>query len=304
MRVLVVGAAGFLGQATVAAFARAGHDVVGMVRRPEQDRLVQALGGAARRGDLFDAGSLTTALEGCDLAIHLAQTDSPELPERRRVRVDGAERLVAALRAAHVSRLIVGSGYWVYPDTPGVITETTPVAPRSISQVNFDTEEVARRAAGPGGLEVGVVRPGMVYGDGSWFRSMVDELRAGTYRYIVDGSNILSPIHWSDCGDAFRVVAEHWSDGGLFLAVDDEPVSTRAFAEFVSTRLGSALPTGISVEAAAREWGDDLAALNLANRRVSNERLRSLGWEPKCPTYRDGVPGVLEAMGAPSRAGT
>jgi nucleoside-diphosphate-sugar epimerase len=300
MRVLVTGAAGFLGAATVGAFSREGHTVHALVRSREQFAAIERRGGRPVLGDVLDGPSLEKAAARCDVAVHLAQPSDGTMEERRSVRVEGVRRLIRALRTAHVPRLVVGSGYWVYPDTPGDLTEESAIRPVSISQVNFETEEAARSAAREGGLDTIVVRPGMVYGAGSWFADIVSELRAGRYRYIGDGANHLSPVERDDTGAAFRLIAERAEAGSTYLVVDDRPVPTRTFAEFVATRLGVPAPGSMTLEEARREWGAELAELNRANRAASNAKLRTLGWVPRFPQYEAGVPGVLESMVPPT----
>jgi nucleoside-diphosphate-sugar epimerase len=299
MRVLVTGAGGFLGRNVVAALASGSHDVRGLVRSRAQSDGVVAQRGTPVVGDLLDPVTLPGAVAGCDVVIHLAQSSSDSLEERRAVRVGGVRNLIPAMHQAGAKRLLVGSGYWVFADNPGTVTEGSPLAPLSVSRINFDTEEAAREHARRGGLEVVVLRPGMVYGDGSWFREMVTELRAGSYRYVGPGENYLSPIHEEDAGAAFRRVVEEWHPGETYLAVDDHPETTRGFAEFVAERLRSPEPRVISRDDAEGAWGRDLARLNIASRAASNAKLKGLGWAPSFRSYRDGVPDILSKMMGP-----
>jgi nucleoside-diphosphate-sugar epimerase len=173
----------------------------------------------------------------------------------------------------------------------------------SISQINYEAEEVGRAAAARGELDTIVVRPGMVYGNGSWFREMAREIRSGTYRYVGDGANHLSPVHREDTGQAFRAIAERGVPGSTYLVVDDAPVSTLEFSTFLAGELKAPAPSSIRSEDAGREWGPEIATLNAANRSASNTKLRSLGWVPRFPTYRTGVPGVVEELQFTSSAG-
>ena len=234
MRVAVVGAAGFLGSAVVAALTEQGHTVRGLVRSAAQSERISRLGAAPVRGDLVSGRGLAELLEGCEAAVHLAQAAEGDLEDRRRVRVEGGRRLVAAAGTAGVRRIVIGSGYWVYRSSPEPIVEDSPIDPRSISLVNFETEQVAREAASRERFEVVYVRPGMVYGDGSWFGEMVRELRAGTYRHLGDGSNFMSPIHLADAASAFGAILERGAPGATYLAVDEAPVRVHDFASFVA----------------------------------------------------------------------
>ncbi|MCI4360485.1 MAG: NAD(P)H-binding protein, partial [Thermoplasmata archaeon] len=232
VRVAVTGASGFLGAEVVRALAREGHEVRGLVRRPADLVPLSSVGATGVLGDVTIAASLPQLVDGCDQVIHLAQSGSGDIDARRLVRVDGCRKLGEAAIVAGARRLVVGSGYWVYRSSPDVITEESALDPRSISLVNHETELAAHAMGADGAIEVAVVRPGMVYGNGSWFRQMVHEIRTKEYRYVDDGANFLSPIHLHDLGTAFRTVVERAPAGETYIAVDDEPVTTRDFAAF------------------------------------------------------------------------
>lgn len=299
MQIVVFGAGGFLGRAVIRSLSRGGHSVTGVVHASSQQDAVAQAGGEPRLGDILSPSSISKVASGAELAIHLAQPSTGDLAAMRVVRVQGCDALVRTLPTVGVPRLVVGSGYWVYQDNPSIIEETSPLAPMSISQVNFETEEVARRGAAAG-IEAVFVRPGMVYGPGSWFGAMVEELRSGTYRYVGDGSAYMSPIHWHDAGEAFRVICEKGGPGETYLAVDDSPMQTRDFAQLTASAIGANPPRGIPFEDASRDWGRELALLNVASRQASNRKLRTLGWSPRYPAATDGLPSVLREM-APSR---
>lgn len=88
MRVLVTGATGFVGGRLVPALVEAGHDVVALVRDP--DRYDAPPGVTVRTGDLLEAGSFESALEGVDAVYYLVHS--------MRAGTDYAER---DRRAAH-----------------------------------------------------------------------------------------------------------------------------------------------------------------------------------------------------------
>jgi nucleoside-diphosphate-sugar epimerase len=302
MRVLIAGAGGFLGRSAVSALSTAGIDVRGMVRNRSQEELVRRSGGEPLLGDVGDPRQTEAGATGCDALVHLAcpssaDTSDPKgLAELERSRVQGTRNLVAAALACGVPRLVIGSGYWVYGDHSETITEASAVHPPEVVAYNWGAEEAGRRAHQPGVLDVIIVRPGMVYGDGAWFRPMVDSIRGGTYRYVGDGSNRWSPISWEDCGAAFRAVVERGRGGETYLVADDHPVSVRTLVEFVASELGAPTPQGLPFEAAARDFGRGIATALSANQAVSNEKLRSLGWRPRFPSYREGVPVWLGRM--------
>jgi nucleoside-diphosphate-sugar epimerase len=294
-RVLVAGASGFLGRSVVRALAEAGYEVRGLVRRSDQGSLVREDGGIPVLGDILDLQSLLRAAAGCSGVFHLAANPSGG-GDLTRVRVEGARNLLEAARREGVDRLVIGSGYWVYRGQPEPIREDSPVYPRGESKINFDAERAGLDAAFPGGPEVLVVRPGMVYGNGSWFRGVAEAIRAGEYRVVGGGANRWSFIDRWDAGTAFRAVLESGARGEVYNAVDGHPAPLREFADFVAAELGARPPRAQSVEAAAREMGSAVAHHLAADRPTSNRKLRGLGWKPRVSRYREGVPRVLREM--------
>ena len=67
-RILVTGATGALGPATVRALAQAGFEVLALVRRPD---VPVPAGIESRAGDLADRTSLDRAVYGVDAVVHL-----------------------------------------------------------------------------------------------------------------------------------------------------------------------------------------------------------------------------------------
>jgi uncharacterized protein YbjT (DUF2867 family) len=104
VKILVTGATGFVGRHVTAALEAAGHDVYAMTRRPEQYRG----SGAAVRGDIADAGSLRSALDGHDVAFYLVHSLAhADFAERDRA---GARAFGHAAAAAGVSQIVYLGG--------------------------------------------------------------------------------------------------------------------------------------------------------------------------------------------------
>ena len=299
MKVLVAGAAGYLGSAVVRALVDDGNEVVGLVRDPRQTERVRAAGGTAAIGDLLDAESVDGAAGGCEAAVHLASaTAEIGVPGGRaeRVRVEGTRTLLGLGRSGTLRRLVLGSGYWVYRASEEMITERSPVDPRGESRINYEAERAALAGNRSAGLEVLVVRPGMVYGDGSWFRSTFDAIRSGEYRLVGDGANRWSFVARTDAGTGFARVLRSGSPGEIYNLVDGRPAPWREFAEFLADALGRPRPARLSPEQADVAYGPDVAHHLAADRPTSAQKLAELGWRPRYPSYREGLTDLLARM--------
>lgn len=118
MRAIVFGGSGFLGSHVADALADAGHDVTifdlqsSPWRRVEQEFF---------QGDITDAGTVATAVEGHDVVFHFAGlADIAECRARPRdsavVNVVGTVNILEAARAASVRRFVFASSVYVAGD--------------------------------------------------------------------------------------------------------------------------------------------------------------------------------------------
>jgi nucleoside-diphosphate-sugar epimerase len=294
VKVFVTGATGYFGVATTRALVEAGHSVVALVRSELRARRLLPAAARVVVGDILRPASFRGALRSAEVAVHLASSET----DMARVRVEGLQNLVRASRDAGVGRIVLGSGYWVYGPHRGTIDEASSVHPLDLARHNYAAEELLRSATASRDPERVIVRPGMAYGAGSWFAQMVEELRAGRYRLIEGGRNFWSTVQVDDVGAAFRTIVERGTAGATYLVVDDAPVRLREFAGFVAERIGAAPPEAIDLARAEATFGAELARILSANLRATNGALRALGWRPRFPTYRDGVPEALRALGA------
>lgn len=58
MKIFIAGATGVLGRRLIQPFRARGHLVLGLVRSPKGEHVVQSLGGESRWGNLFDENAL------------------------------------------------------------------------------------------------------------------------------------------------------------------------------------------------------------------------------------------------------
>jgi dTDP-L-rhamnose 4-epimerase len=123
MRVLVTGAAGFIGSHVLEALAAAGHEVRGLDSlSPAVHNGVPAYipaGTDLRVADVRDPSAVAEALDGVDAVCHLAAmvglgVSVADLPLYADVNVTGTAVLLAAMASKGVSRLVLSSSMVVY----------------------------------------------------------------------------------------------------------------------------------------------------------------------------------------------
>jgi nucleoside-diphosphate-sugar epimerase len=164
MRIFVAGASGVIGIRLVPLLVSAGHEVEAMTRSPQKAEALRALGARPVVCDVYDRDALVGAVVALapDTVLHQV-TDLPDAKRdlspiglaNARIRREGTDNLLAAVRAAEVTRFLAQSVAW---------------RPEGASAAAVAYLEEATLAVG--GV---VLRYGRFYGPGTWF---VDELPA------------------------------------------------------------------------------------------------------------------------------
>lgn len=160
----------------------AGHDVAGTTRSTDRAAALQILGAEPVIVDVFDAAALTQAVVAAAPQIIIHQlTDLPappgtagfaeSLPKNARLRIEGTRNLMAAAKAASVTRVIAQSVAFAYAESKPPYIETDALAappddqPYSTVRGVLALEEAVTGTAGIDGI---VLRYGYLYGPGTW----------------------------------------------------------------------------------------------------------------------------------------
>jgi len=109
MRAAITGASGLLGANLAVALIAEGYDVRATKRATTKTAHLDSVAIEWVPGDLDDAGPLTEAFRGCDVVFHCAAqvgVRKKPTPDLVRNNVDGTKRVIEAVRAARVPRLV------------------------------------------------------------------------------------------------------------------------------------------------------------------------------------------------------
>jgi nucleoside-diphosphate-sugar epimerase len=165
----------------------------------------------------------------------------------------------------------------VYGDTGGAwVDESAQIGGgRRLARAEADAEWLARGAR--------VLRLPGIYGPG---RSALDRVREGTAKRIDVPEQVFSRVHVDDivqgCTKALAAAA------GAYNLADDLPTSQNAVIEEACRLLGVDPPPLQGLDEA--QLSPMARAFYAENRRVANGKAkRVLGWQPRYPTYREGL---------------
>ncbi len=171
----------------------------------------------------------------------------------------------------------------VYGDCGGAwVDESAPTGTgRRTARAEADTAWLERGAR--------VLRLPGIYGPE---RSALDRVREGRAHRIDLPQQVFSRIHVDDIVGAALAALD--APGGAYNLADDLPCSQNALIEEACRLLGLAQPPLQSLDEAG--LSRMARAFYAENRRIANAKAkRVLGWQPRYPTYREGLRACLSA---------
>lgn len=213
--VLVTGATGFLGGATVRRLADGGTHVRALVRSPEKAAFLRTVPRVdIVYGDVTQPDTLSAAVDGCDVVLHTAVAYGARTLQQA-VNVDGTRNLALAAARAGVERFVHVSSIAVYGYAlDHDATEYTPMVPRShdaYAETKANAERALQKVAGDTGLVFSIIRPSFIYGPGSgmWTEKLFRLARLRLMPFVGDGGGRAHPIYVDDVIDMMTVLAQH-----------------------------------------------------------------------------------------------
>jgi nucleoside-diphosphate-sugar epimerase len=242
--VAVTGAAGFIGSHVVRGFDARGATVLPLVREVNEQSPAEA---RAMEEVIADS----TALRGVDVLVHSAAVRhryGVDEGEYRTSNVDLVERTIVACAAAGVRRFVLVSSVGVYGFPVRLpVNEQFPYAPRTLySATKVEAEMRARRVARDTGIELVIARPSIVYGVGDrngMLDKMATMIRAGVYRVVGPGDNVLHHAHVDDIVDGLWLAATRAEAAGDdFILAGPETTTLHDLSELVARAVGRDLP--------------------------------------------------------------
>ncbi|HWK63724.1 MAG TPA: NmrA family NAD(P)-binding protein [Rhizobiaceae bacterium] len=206
--VIVLGAAGRIGDAAARSFLAAGWRVKGLVRNTGSGRL--PAGVEPVRGDATDRAALIEACKGSDVILNALNPLYTEWAEKV---MPMAENVVAAAEATDATHLLPGNVYNFGYGIPVGAHEDTPEMPSTEkAEIRIAMEGLFREAAEARGVRTVVLRAGDFYGGsrpGSWLDLIIlAKLRKDVFTW---GGPMDIPhafAYLPDLGRAFVALAE------------------------------------------------------------------------------------------------
>ena len=284
-RIAVLGANGVYARHLIPRLVAAGYNVRALVRRPEAAGVARACGAEIATADIFDVGSLTAALAGCDVGVNLA-TSLPgpagrgSFDANDRVRSEGTANWVSACSQVGVKRVIQQSIGMVNARGPEWSNEDSvaDASGDSVAEKAIRAALVMEDLVTASALDWVILRGGLFYGPGTGFDDGWHALAAaGKLRLPGDGSDFVSLVHIADMAAATVATLKRWPSRTRLIVCDDAPPQWRDVFGYVAALAGQG-----TVESGGRA--------GFPSFRVKNTRAReTLAWAPMYPSFREGL---------------
>lgn len=276
MTVLIFGA-GFSGKAIGQAFVEKGFSVFGTTRSPEKSAGLAALGITPL---VFDGQQFSQWVEAAmSTTTHLIQSIAPGAEGDPLLRL--AEGDLKA-RMPNLQWITYLSTVGVYGDYQGAwVDEESPCKPVSIrSKERVDAEQGWQAAAEQADVPLATLRLSGIYGPG---RNGFVNLAQGNARRLVKKDQVFNRIRVEDIASATLFLAER-NAGGIFNITDHEPAPPQDVVTEAARLMGVEPPPELPFETA--ELSPMARSFYGENKRVSNAKIRDLGFTFAYPDYR------------------
>jgi nucleoside-diphosphate-sugar epimerase len=270
---ILIAGCGYVGQAVADLFHAAGWVVEGWTRSARSAASLLAKPYPVRDVDISEPAQVAKCVGTFDAVIHCASSSGGDAEIYRQLYLDGARIL---LEIFPKSKVLFTSSTSVYAQRDGSwVTEESETKPiRETSRILLETEsEVLSR----GGI---VARLAGIYGPGR--SALLSKFLAGTAVIDPENDRFVNQVHRDDIASALFFLLSRKAEGAqIYNVIDDQPILQSECYRWLARRLNRPLPP-IGTSKQQRKRGD-------SNKRVSNARLRRLGWAPRYPTFADAM---------------
>lgn len=229
MTAFVTGGGGFIGRRLVGRLREAGTTVRALARTETSAERLRAAGCEVVIGDALDGPTLEHALDGCEVAYHLAGDYRVGIRASMRAEMEASnvtatERVIEAAVAADVGRIVHVSTINAFGDTGYRVVDETYERPFPYRYVSFydETKHRAHLAAHAwldGGAPVLIAMPGGVYGPGdhSSLGGVLEQAAHGKLSALTFGDLGMNMAHVDDIAAGIALVGDRGTPGERYI---------------------------------------------------------------------------------------
>ncbi|MFH1776260.1 MAG: NAD-dependent epimerase/dehydratase family protein [Candidatus Omnitrophota bacterium] len=242
-KILVTGAAGFLGRHLVEKLTDAGYQVRALVRKTADHGHLQNAGVELCFGDLSDPASFSQAVSGMDAVIHAAAAMSGAWEDYLNVNAKSTEYLLDEFHKAGGKKFIYISTILVHDtNKSGPITEDTPIVQEKdadyYTRSKIIAEDIIAKFHNHTKFSTVIIRPGLIYGEYGklYIPRMGYALGFNRFMVVGNGNNRLPAVYVKNLAEAIVLAVEKdEANGHVFNVVDNPEFTQKDYLERVKS---------------------------------------------------------------------
>jgi nucleoside-diphosphate-sugar epimerase len=271
-RVLIAGC-GYVGQLTADLFHGAGWAVEGWTHSAESAARLAAMPYLVRAIDIADRARVSACDVTFDAIIQCVSSGGGDAEAYRQIYLNGARNLLDRFGG---SRLLFTSSTSVYAQHDGSwVTEESETKPaRETGRILLETEELVLSHGGV------IARLAGIYGPAR--SALLSKFLAGQTTIDPENDRFLNQVHRDDIAAALFLLLDRPAPTcEIYNVVDDQPILQSECYRWLAKRLNREIPPlGRSISTSRR---------GASNKRVSNSKLRRLGWRLRYPSFAEAM---------------
>jgi len=272
---LLIAGCGYVGQAAGDLFHAGGWGVEGWTHSAKSAASLSAKPYPVYGVDIADQAQIRAQAPaaGFDAVIHCASSGGGGVEAYRQIYLNGARNLLNRFGG---SQLLFTGSTSVYAQCDGSwVTEKSETKPaREEGRILLETENLV---LGNGGI---VARLGGIYGPGR--SALLTKFLSGTAMIDPENDRFINQVHRDDIAAALFLLLNRPSLAReIYNVVDDQPILQTECYRWLAERMNHPVPPIGKAKGQPKRGA--------SNKRVSNAKLRRLGWVPQYRTFAEAM---------------
>jgi len=272
---LLIAGCGYVGQAAGDLFHAGGWGVEGWTHSAKSAASLSAKPYPVYRVDIADQAQIRAQAPaaGFDAVIHCASSGGGGVEAYRQIYLNGARNLLNRFGG---SQLLFTGSTSVYAQCDGSwVTEKSETKPaREEGRILLETENLV---LGNGGI---VARLGGIYGPGR--SALLTKFLSGTAMIDPENDRFINQVHRDDIAAALFLLLNRPSLAReIYNVVEDQPILQSECYRWLAEKMNRPVPPIGKAKGQPKRGA--------SNKRVSNAKLRRLGWVPQYRTFAEAM---------------
>lgn len=278
MRRALIAGCGFVGAVAARLLQNSGWEVIGVTRSAESAARLSTPGFQVIACDVSDAEIVKSKLGGLgkiEALVDCVSSGRGGADAYRKNYLQGARNLLEIVPA---QTFLFTSSTSVYAQEDGSwITEESPAEPApETGRILRETEDLVLAHSGI------VARLSGIYGPGRW--ALLQKFLDGAAVIEDGGGRWINQIHRDDAAGAIAFLLNNRYSPGICNVSDGTPLTQLDCFKILAAHFDRPLPPAGSADPNRKRGA--------ASKRVSNAKLRALGWLPRFASMRDALAGI------------